>query len=194
MKKRVLSITTALVLTLCTSIAAYASSEPNSGKIETVGGTASHGVFALYQSNTDTEADKVYSVEVAWGSMAFTYSEGTLKWNPESHEYTNLNAGWKHKGEGANEVTVINHSNAELRATVSAVMDEGYTGINPSVENGNIILGDASKDADTQIEGFPTSGKASISLSGELQDNTAPNQVIGTVTVTITDVAEGGNN
>lgn len=63
------------------------------------------------------KADTVYSVDIEWGDMNFTYTggnEGT--WNPDTHEYEGATEGvWTSEG---NTVTVTNHSNAPVGVRV----------------------------------------------------------------------------
>ena len=93
-----------LALMLIVTLAVSVSAEPVSGKT----GSKTIDVNARYTSGALTP--KVYSVDVTWGKMEFTYSvSGTREWNPETHEYADkTSAGWKAEG---NDVTVVNHSN-----------------------------------------------------------------------------------
>lgn len=82
----------------------------------------------------------VYSYSYAWGSMEFTYNgaaEGT--WNPETHQFEGEagEAGWTCK-TGANEIKVINHSNAAVK--VNLTFDSAKEGISFGfTENGFTI-------------------------------------------------------
>ena len=76
-------------------------------------GETSKDVTATYKEGTD--GGTIYSVDIVWGSMAFTYNaESRGVWNPNTHEYEKVSAAsWTH-AEGANGVKITNHSNAEL--------------------------------------------------------------------------------
>ena len=52
---------------------------------------------------------EVYSVDVKWGEMSFTYNQGDSSvWDPKTHTYdTSATKGWNARG---NTVTVTNHS------------------------------------------------------------------------------------
>lgn len=199
MKKKIVSVSAALVLTLSVSIPASASSPSDTNTIITDGGSASHEVSATYK--TMAEAETVYKVDVQWGDMEFTYNSGltTKTWDPASHKYivnSDVEGTWTYN-VGANEVTVTNHSNAALTASVTTSMIPGVNNIIiPIVTNGMMELEDASVNADTENAGTPTSKTASISLSGDGEvlktlgnDNSS---VIGNITVSIHTKAEEG--
>lgn len=188
------------MLTLSASIPASASSPSATNTIITDGGSASHEVRATYK--TMAEAETVYKVDVQWGNMAFTYNLGltTKTWDPATHKYIinpNGKGTWTYN-VGANEVTVTNHSNAALTASVTTSMIPAVNNvIIPIVTNGTMELEDASVNADTENAGTPTSKTASISLfgDGEVLKTLAYNNssVIGNITVSIHAKAEGGN-
>lgn len=64
-------------------------------------------------SQPTTTPERVYSIDVAWGSMDFTYN-GQKSWNPSTHKYDGEGTGNWHCDENANTVTVTNHSNADI--------------------------------------------------------------------------------
>lgn len=57
----------------------------------------------------DQSTLEVYSVDVKWGEMSFTYNQGESSvWDPKTHIYdTSATKGWNARG---NTVTVTNHS------------------------------------------------------------------------------------
>ena len=81
-------------------------------------GSASKDVYVSYDGNVSSET--VYSVDVIWTDLSFTYSEGTTMWDPEKHEYVTSpeasNGGWT---DSEGEITVINHSNASISIDIS---------------------------------------------------------------------------
>ena len=81
-------------------------------------GSASKDVYVSYDGNVSSET--VYSVDVIWTDLSFTYSEGTTMWDPEKHEYVTSseasNVGWT---DSEGEITVINHSNASILIDIS---------------------------------------------------------------------------
>lgn len=98
------------VAMLCTaSVAAFAANP-----IRSIGGTDSVNVSGTYVPGSATST--VYYVDITWGSMEFTYTdaaEGT--WNPQDHTYDNSTAAAWSCADGANKITVTNHSNAPVK-------------------------------------------------------------------------------
>ncbi len=98
-----------------------------------------------------TKNETVYSVDVEWGAMTFEYEKST--WDAETHT-TKPGRGWlvydsvnkKVLGKAGevrdsiNSITVTNHSNAEVFATLSYTGNDGYT---------DITGGFTTKDGDT---------------------------------------------
>ena len=81
--KKMISIILALMLSLCMSITAFAA------EINIRDGSTSTDVKGTYVSGGSTAT--VYSVDVVWGSMEFTYTDAfTGTWNPVTHGYQPL--------------------------------------------------------------------------------------------------------
>lgn len=179
MKKKLLSCTLAVVLALSVSTTVFAT------ELE----RQTNSVYGTYEPMAD--AATVYKVDVAWGSMEFTYNAAEIIkiWNPKTHKYDEQKVGegrWS-CGKDANKVTVTNHSNKALTATVTAKITDADGGISAKVTDETISLADASTGATTDVPGIPSVGAAAIDLAGALTDTTANNTSIGTVTVTISD-------
>ena len=171
--KKVFGIILTLVHVLSLGITAFAA-ENNT---QTVTGT--------YTDFTGAVAT-VYSVEIAWGSMEFTYEVPADIWNAQTHSYeSGGEAAWTYE-EGANKVMVTNRSNAAMNVAVTT--DTGDSGITATVTNDSFILGNAAEGATTQVAGTATSNFAEITLSGELTDTTAEKSAIGKVTITIQEI------
>ena len=183
--KKILSIALCLVLILSLGTTAYAAED-------TITGGQSKTVTGVYQA-TD-EVGTVYSVDIKWGSLEFTYEVPAQVWDTETHTYKapdDATPQWVCQTDedettvDANEVRVVNRSNAGIEVTVAA--DMGSSGITATISNeGKISL--ASADATITEEnptGTETKGSVTITLAGELSaDHTAGGE-IGTVTVTI---------
>lgn len=126
----------------------------------------------------------VYSVDIKWGCMEFTYttaSQGT--WNPQTHQYDGATtAGWSY-ADGANEVEVTNHSNTDVTAILTYTPNTEY-GIDGEFDKSQLDL-----EAATVNSAFSDAPKgiAKLSLGGALASG-VQNAVIGTVTVKL------GNN
>lgn len=173
---------TALVLTLAmvfslTPLSAYAET------ITAVGGTASHDVKATYRADSSGSAGgKVYSVDITWGDMAFTYTAEAGIWDPATHKTTDAEGGvWTVDNEGGNTITVTNHSNTGVTAAFSYAADTGFEGITGTFDNASLDLATA---VGTAVEAAPKA-TASLSLDGALGSTTADSTKIGTITVTL---------
>lgn len=184
MKKKLLSCALAAVFSLSMCTTAFAET------ITADGGSAKKSVYGTATPMADAET--VYKVDVSWGSMQFAYNAGavTKTWNPNTHSYDEVPAGpgvWSNE-EGANKVTVTNHSNIALAATVEANISEQFKEmLSVQVTGGTINLDDASAGASTTVAGSASSGSAEVAISGEFAGTAGNNTVVGTVTLTIAD-------
>ena len=178
-KKAALVLTLAMVFSLA-PLSAYADT------LTAVGGTASHDVTATYVDGSSGGAGgaggTVYSVDITWGDMAFTYKAEAGTWNPANHTYTGAEGGvWTVDKDGGNTITVTNHSNTDVTAAFSYAAAEGFTGISGSFDNASLDLPTA---VGTAVEAAPK-GTTSLSLDGALDSNTTASTKIGTITVTL---------
>lgn len=135
-------------------------------------------VKGKYLDNTKTPT--VYSVDVSWGAMQFTYTEsGAMTWDPANHTYTDSTSGsWTANG---NTVTVTNHSNAEVTATFAFEALADYSAI-----TGKFDVESEKLDAGV-VDGYTTADKvtATLTLEGELAETVTDYTKIGTITVKI---------
>ncbi len=146
----------------------------NPGTGELSGG--SYHTDALPDSDADinvwgyTKDKTVYSVDVEWGAMTFEYEAS--KWNPETHK-TEPGTGWQVYDSAAdkvlddtqaaiNKVTVTNHSNAPVYATLSYTGNESYADITGSFTK---------KDGDTVTDFTAASGSLPDYLTLATADN-----------------------
>ncbi len=168
-----LALTFLLVFTLVT-VTAFAAD----AKIEAKGGTATKDVTASYSAGAG--GGTVYSVDITWGSMAFTYSAGSSPtWNPTMHTYSSGGTGgWSSSG---NKITVTNHSNAQVTANLDYASETGFTGITGSFDNANMTIDTA---VGTEVSAAPTK-TAALTLTGALDSTVSDSTQIGTITVTI---------
>lgn len=168
-----LALTFLLVFTLVTVTAFAADTTINAEN-----GTATKAVKASYHSGTG--GGTVYSVDITWGSMAFTYSEGSSPtWNPATHTYSSGGAGgWSNSG---NTITVTNHSNAQVTANLTYTPEAGYDGISGSFDKTEMDLATA---VDTPVTSAPTD-TAALTLSGTLASTLTDPTTVGTIRVTI---------
>lgn len=183
MKKTIHSIALCLLLLLSACLQAFA--------VDTTVGEASHAVIGNHGGVAESEP--VYSVDIVWGSLAFTYEVSDKTWDPDSHRYEGEGEThrWVCETDGdettvdANEIRVINRSNAAVDVTVTAHM--GDSGITATVsDQGHFTLNSA--DATITPEnpvGTETKGSVTIALSGELSSDHEIGGEIGTVTVVL---------
>ena len=176
-KKSALVLTLAMVFSLA-PLSAYATDT-----ITEVGRSANHDVTATYVAGSSGGAGgTVYSVDIAWGDMEFTYTAAAGVWDPGTHTITGADGGtWSATNTGGNQIKVTNHSNTAVTATFSYAAASGYEGISGSFDKTSLDLATA---VGTEVSNAP-SDSAALSLSGALDSATAANTKIGTITVTL---------
>ena len=165
MKKLSTILALALVVALSASFAVSAdvSAEVESDKLEELGSVSKNVDFTVEKTIID---DVVYSVDVAWTDLSFTYNEGELSWSPEDHDYTkaDANAEWT---DDKGSVTVTNHSNANVAVTVSFSDDNDGDDLLVEVANGSFTLEsavDKDKDAgDSKVAALTAKGTPTAS-------------------------------
>ncbi|MCD7957004.1 MAG: hypothetical protein LUG93_14905 [Lachnospiraceae bacterium] len=105
-------------------------------------GSSSADVTATYESS---ETEIIYSVDITWGSLEFTYTEaGAQTWDPSTHTYSEAEeGGWSYE-EGSNILTITNHSNSAVAGTVKCETNETYAEtITLSMDYDNIVYEDS---------------------------------------------------
>ena len=166
--RKLFVVALALVLTLCMTATAFADA-----KVETIPNRQDIDVTGTY-SDTHTSGT-VYSVDISWGEMKFTYSiAGTATWQPDSHTYNTSgeNAGWVATG---NTITTVNHSNKAVNVAFAFVNDT----TNAPTVTGSFDNGDSLNDPDKA----PTNS-STLTIGGTL-DPDKKDVKIGTVTITL---------
>lgn len=170
--KKIVSLILSVVMSMSLGISAFAADTT----IPT--GDQNIDVEARYQDGTTTTT--VYSVDVSWGAMQFTYTEsGAMTWNPATHTYTsNTTGGWSANG---NTVTVTNHSNAAVTASFAFSALDAY----------NTVTGSFDIDSETLdagvVDGYENADKvtATLNLAGTLTDTVTDFIKVGIITVKI---------
>ena len=140
---------------------------------------SSHGIVyriegdpASYSNDPNGNPAQVISVDITWGELSFTYSDGT--WNPDTHEYDG--EGWTVDEEGGNSIKVENTGNTDVNVTYEYKAEE--TGITGSFTDGeNPVSAPVS---------LPVNGSSTVYLilAGK-PENELMEATIGSVTVTI---------
>ena len=87
---------------------------------------------ASYSNDPNGNPAQVISVDITWGELSFTYSDGT--WNPDTHTYDG--AGWNVDEEGGNSIKVENTGNTDVNVTYDyKAVENGITGSFTDGEN-----------------------------------------------------------
>ena len=170
MRKLLTIIALVLTVAMCASFAAAA---------DTISGlsSVSKDVSLTYTAVSEDKTTVVYSADVTWTDVKFSYNAGTTQWNPESHDYTASGASAKWS-DGEGSVKVTNHSNAAIAVTVSFAKASTANGTaDVSVSNGSFTLA-SGVDATYATAANNT---ATLTASGKPTSNAT----IGTVTVKI---------
>lgn len=187
--KKMFVIFCALVLTLAFPVLAVTTT-PLPSPIEIP-------VTATYQEigNTDT----VYSVDIIWGSMNFTYQVQKGSWDPETHSYSTSSSGtWADPISGANslnsnQLKITNHSNAAVAYSIEYTPNDSYSDISAlfSCDGGEGDPSITDCSLPTAVDKDQTNPLLTktfdLSLSGSLPKN-ATLASIGTITITLSEV------
>ena len=175
--KKLIAIALALTMTLSLSTTALAG-----GNVDGAGVGPQDPIDVTVKYNDSATDPIVYSVDLTWEDMTFTYNEsGTRTWNPDTHTYTDpTSAGWD---KVTAKITATNHSNAQVMVSFTYT-PQGDTGVTASMSLRNFILAAGKEnepnDADTH--------SAFLTIDSNSKPNnsvTAEGVTIGTITVTI---------
>lgn len=167
--KKMIAVLMAAALMATASVCAFAVSP-----ITAANGTDAKDVTAKYVTTTQPET---YAVDVEWGAMQFTYTQGTQSWDAEHHKYVEDNsAKWTAEG---NTVKVINHSSKEIQVTFTYEAKEA-----------DGVAGGFDKTGDQTIakpveNGAASSVTATLTLTGKYTASGADFAPVGTATVTV---------
>ncbi|MBR5572471.1 MAG: hypothetical protein IKV99_07520 [Oscillospiraceae bacterium] len=148
----------------------------------------SHDVTVDYVEGE--KATPIYSVDITWGSMEFTYtaaSEGT--WNPATHQFDNaVPRQWSHAND-ANKITVTNHSNAPITAEFAFTPHSSFSNLLSSFEgDSQTALTDNKLTLHSAVDSAANAAPfaaAYLELSGDINSPLTEKTTCGTVTVTI---------
>ena len=170
--KKITTLLAAAALTCAMGTTAFAADQDG---VST--GSYPADVKGTYQAGSS--GDVVYSVDIAWTDMSFTYTgagEGT--WDPETHQYSGSSEGaWTASNDS---ITVTNHSNAAVKATASYHAETGYESTTMTFGNNEATVATA---VDTEVASAP-SATITVTPGGTLAES-ANGGKIGTITVSI---------
>lgn len=175
--KKLIATALALTMTLSLSTTALAG-----GNVDGAGVGSQDPIDVTAKYNDDATEPTVYSVDLTWEDMTFTYNEsGTRIWNPDTHTYTDTtSAGWD---KYTAEVTATNHSNTAVTVTFDYT-PQGDTGVTAYMTKRSFILA-------AGVENYPddaATNSSALTINGNSKPNnsvTAEGVTIGTITVTI---------
>lgn len=175
--KKIIAAALALTMTLGMSTTALAA-----GNVDGAGTGAQDPINVTAKYNDGTTTQKVYSVDLTWDDMTFTYNEsGTRTWNPETHTYTeNVTGGWD-KVTAA--VTATNHSNAAVTVKFDYT-PKGGTGVTASMSKDSFELAAGVENKPDEA----ATDSSNLTIDSGTKPNgsvTAEGVTIGTITVTI---------
>lgn len=146
----------------------------------TSGDTREIPVLAKYSGGTTTP--DVYSVNISWGNMKFTYSEGSSRrWDPDTHQYSTGSAKSSWKADGST-VTVTNHSNVDVTVEFSYAPVAQYQAVTGTLSTTSKTLNAG------QVGEFDKADSvtSTLTLSGTLPSSVTDFAQVGTITVSIT--------
>ena len=140
---------------------------------------SSHGIVycieedpVRYSNDPNGKPAQIISVDITWGELSFTYSDGT--WNPDTHTYDG--AGWNVDEEGGNSIKVENTGNTDVNVTYDyKAVENGITG----------SFTDGEKPVSAPVS-LPVNGSSAVYLilAGK-PEKELEKAIIGSVTVTI---------
>lgn len=146
-------------------------------------GIMQNGASALdVQAQVLEGGGAVYGLDITWGPMRFTYSTGR-EWDPETHRYTDVRIyDWIPEecyAAGNNEVTIYNHSNADVIVDFIAtpLLKEGANislldGVDMVINTTNTAQGVVAKKV--LLQRVPMEGADARSVTGYLRLNGSP--------------------
>lgn len=149
--------------------------KPEDSNINNSGSSSSIDVNIYYDG--DISPKTVYSVDIIWDDLSFTYNAGYVQWDPEKHEYTSLDGdeGWK---DSSGQITVVNHSNQPVVIQIAftqASTPNGTATLN--VEAPEFLL----DSAEGTVVADAPKNSTGITLSGVPTSNAT----VGKLTVTV---------
>lgn len=128
----------------------------------------------------------VYKVDITWGSMEFTYTP-EITWDPVTHTvYSGHGDDCWSCQEGANEISVTNHSSAAVNIGIQYEKDyespiDGKFIVNGNNTNQASISVDLAAARMLEVQSFT----AMLELEGKLDSATTENTIIGNIIITV---------
>lgn len=173
-------LTLALLMTMSTTIFASSITDTETGN--------NQDVLASYESSPENKT--VISVDIAWNKISFTYNGASgPEWDATKHQYVDKA---KEPGWTASEatITITNHSNSIVQATISYNAEDAYSDIGMIFTDEAPYIGSAytedQVDEEGNKQGTPCSVTVKVIPDGALSAETVDNTRIGVITVKVT--------
>lgn len=122
----------------------------------------------------------ILSVNITWGDMDYTYTEGT--WNTTSHSYNK--GSWSNKTTDGDKITVTNNSNVPVLASFAYNQDTKYTDFSGTIMSSRT---DGTEFKLAQKVSVSNNLYAYLVMDGRLPSSMIDPSTIGSVTVTISE-------
>ena len=173
--KKLIATALALTMTLSLSTTALAA-----GNVNGAGVGLQDPIDVTAKYNDGATEPTVYSVDLTWEDMTFTYNEsGARTWDPDTHTYTDsTTSGWD-KTTAA--VTATNHSNTEVTVSFTYT-PQGDTDVNATMSKDSFKLAAGVENKPNEA----ATDSSILTITGTPNNSvTAEGVTIGTITVTI---------
>lgn len=130
--------------------------------------------------NYQEASSSTVSVDVSWGSMEFTYDDGT--WDDEKHKW--VNNGWKPSTTDSNLISVKNTGSTDVKMKLSYNSLSPYNDLNGTfIDSTNTVI-----DSLINLDADGTERKYWFNISGTTETRWTDNYItVGTITLTITE-------
>lgn len=157
---------------------------PASALADTINGQGSQQATVTGSYRSGGESQTVYSVEISWEKLNFTYT-GAFKgtWNPSTHTYDDATEASWNGGQGT--LTIANNSNTEIQAKFKYTPQTGYESADMDFSSNDIVVDSADNESGEEGKGSTVTETVTVTPSGSLPETTAENTKIGTITITI---------
>ena len=173
--KKTIAAALALTMTLGMSTTALAA-----GNVDGAGVGSQDPIDVTAKYNDGVTTPDVYSVDLKWDDMTFTYNEsGTRTWNPDTHTYTDsTTSGWD---KTTATIQMTNHSNVAVDVDLTYTPVEA-TGVNASMSKDSFKLAAGVENRPNEA----ATDSSILTITGTPNNSvTAEGVTIGTITVTI---------
>lgn len=166
--KKIISLFLVLAMTMSLSVTVFAVGN---------GESSSTDVKATYNSGAD--AGKIYSVDISWAGMSFTYTDADTMWDPQTHTYAPTSQPYWSEGV----ITVTNHSNDAVTASASYTAEAHYEEIAMTFSSASVTVATADNGVDGAA-GTPVTETITVKPGGALGEGVTDVK-IGTITIAI---------